>query len=157
MLLTVTDYYANPDFGNDFFNFKGAGSCAEGEVGYGRLPRCAHGAHTVEMALSYSGQESPFDLRAAYNFHNDPEDAVYLEGRLRPVVAGFELGLAAGGVVARSEWYYKTDKAAIINLVASISRRVSVGRVSMPIIAEGIHNPDAGDSFFVIRGGLAVQ
>ena len=99
MLLTLTDYYANPEFGKDFFNFKGAGNCAEGEDGFGRLPRCAHGAHTIEMALSYSGQRSPFDLRAAYNFHNDPEDAVYLEGRIRPVVAGFELGLAAGGVV----------------------------------------------------------
>jgi hypothetical protein len=125
--------------------------------GFGRLPRCANGAHTLEIGLSYSSESSPFDLQAAYNFHNDPEDAVYVQGRVRPVFMGFEVGLAAGGVLARSEWYYGTSKAAVINLTASVSRTISIGNFSLPIAAEAIHNPHIGDSYFVVRGGVAAH
>lgn len=156
LALTITDYYTNADFGEGFFDFEGVGSCPVGVIGYGRPPQCARGAHTVEVAAAYNSNASPFDILVAYNFHNDPEDAVYLEGRLRPVVAGFEVAFTAGAVAGRSEWYYGTDGAAIINLGLGASRSVPIGPFELPVSAELIHNPHLGNTYYLARVGIRV-
>lgn len=152
--LTVTDYYINPEFGDDFFDFRGVGACPEGTIGFGRPPRCARGAHTVEVTGLLSSNRRPFDLLVAYNFHNDPEDSVYLEGTLRPVVAGFQLKAVAGGVAGRSENYYGTDGAEFVNLGAGIGRSINFGMFRLPLSAEVVHNPVSGETYYVARGGL---
>lgn len=153
--LTVNDYYANPDFGADYFDFQGVGPCPAGEIGFGRPARCARGSHTLEVVGAYSSGRRPYDLLVAYNFHNDPEDAIYVEGSLRPEFAGFELRLTAGGVARKSEYYYGTDGAAVINLGAGVTRTLDLGPFSFPLTAEVIHNPHHEQTYYVARAGIA--
>src|SRR5690606_25350949 len=110
--------------------------------------------HTVEVAGVLSSNSSPFDVVLAYNFHNDPEDSVYLEVTLRPVVAGFELRAVAGAAAGRSESYYGTEGAKFVNLGAGIGRSIDFGPFRLPLSAEVVHNPVRGETYYVARGGL---
>ncbi|MEX2570082.1 MAG: hypothetical protein WD737_02185 [Gemmatimonadota bacterium] len=153
--LTINDYYENPDFGEDFFDFAGIGPCPEDESGYGTPGRCAQGAHTMEVVGEFSGAAQPIDLLFAYNFHNDPENAMYAEAAFRPLLGPLELRLTVGGVLRDSEWWYETEGTTLTNVSAGVSALLERGRFSAPLAAEVTYNPYFEETYFVARVGIA--
>ena len=157
LALTLNDYYAvTSDFGTDFFDYSGVVAC-DPEDAVGDPPRCAGGAHTLEVVGQYQLASIPLELLGAYNFHNDPENAVYAEAAVRPSVAGFQFGFVAGGVIGASEWYYGIEETALTNLAAGIARSVEFGGLSIPIGTDLVYNPHLEESFWVLRGGINVS
>lgn len=154
--LTLNDYYINSDFGEDFFDFSGTEEC-DPEEGVGDPPMCATGPHTLELAATFSPAAVPVDLLVAYNFHNDPQSAVYAEAFYGPSIGEYELGFTAGGVLGESQWYYGTDGAALTNLGASVARSMAAGRFSIPVGAQVIYNPDQEETYFVFAVGVAAE
>ncbi len=127
------------------------------DEGVGDPPRCASGPHTLELAGAFSASAIPLDLLLAYNIHNDPQSAPYAEAVFHPVVAGFELGFTAGGVLGESQWYYGTEEAGFTNLGASIGRSLEAGRFSIPLSAQIVRNPTFDETYYVLSAGISAE
>lgn len=155
--LTVNDYYIAEDFGEGLFDFDGTRVCEEDEEPFGDPGRCAGGPHTAEVMLSFVHAALPIDAAIAYNFHNDPENALYGEVGLRPSFAGFDFGFVAGGVFGESAYYYGTDGAALTNLTAGVSRSVPGLPFDLPLAVEVVHNPHFEETYYVARAGISIE
>jgi hypothetical protein len=155
--LTLNDYYVSSDFGNDFFDFEGVGVCDPDEQAYGVPPRCVGGPHTAEVVGSFISSAAPVDLLLAYNFHNDPEDAIYGQAAFRPSVLGFDLAFTVGGVLGESLRYYRTDGASVTNLSAGIGRSILGLPFDLPLSIEVVHNPHLDETYYMARAGVAVM
>ncbi|MQA92603.1 MAG: hypothetical protein GEU90_20665 [Gemmatimonas sp.] len=155
--ITVHDYYVSSDFGNDFFDLGGVRSCVEGEPAYGVPARCVGGPHRTEVVGSFISASAPVDLLLAYNFHNDPENALYGQASLRPSLAGFDLAFTVGGVFGRSLLYYRTDAAAVTNLTAGIGRSIVGLPFELPLSLELVHNPHLDETYYMARAGVYLQ
>ncbi|HET7321098.1 MAG TPA: hypothetical protein VFI96_01295 [Longimicrobiaceae bacterium] len=156
LALTLNDYYVNSDFGSDFADFSGVEDCPADE-GFGNPPRCATGPHTLEVMGAFTTAAVPLTFTLAYNFHNDPENATYAEAAFTPSLAGFDLGLVAGGTLGESAYYYGTNGSAFTNLTASVGRTPTVGRFSIPVVAQVTSNPAWNETFYVLRVGVAAD
>jgi hypothetical protein len=157
LAVTVNDYYISSDFAENFFDFEGVRRCEVGEPAYGSPPRCVGGAHTAEVVGSFISAMAPFDLLLAYNFHNDPENALYGQAAVRPSVAGFDLAFTFGGVLGRSLLYYRTDAAAVTNLSVGVGRSIRGLPIDLPLSVELVHNPNLGETYYMARAGVALQ
>ena len=157
LAVTLNDYFSTQDSQhNRFLDYSGVENCSADE-GVGDPPRCGTGNHTLEVVGSYSAPTVPIGLMVAYNFYNDPENALYSEASFTPEVAGFELGLTAGGVLRKSEWYYGVDKASFTNLGASIGRSLEMASFSIPLSAQIIRNPFLEETYYVLSAGVSAE
>jgi len=157
LALTVNDYYISSDFGSDLFDFEGVRACEPGEPAYGRPPRCRGGPHTTEVVASFTSRRTPFDVLVAYNFHNDPEGAVYAQASYRPSVLGFDFAFTGGGTLNESRLRYQADGASLTNLAAGVGRTIVGAPLDIPLAVEIVHNPEIGETYYVARAGVALQ
>jgi hypothetical protein len=131
--LLATDYHY-PSAHLRYFDYSGNGE----------------GAHTLEAGLLYTGPDAfPVSLFAAANFHNDPDNSVYLELGYSRSINDVEIVLFAGGTPGKSDWY-GTPSAAIINVGIGVICMIAVtDRFSVPVSASFIINPELEQSHLV--------
>jgi len=129
----LTDYYY-PNAGLKFFDFDAIG-----------------GAHVLEAGFGYTGPPSiPFSFKAYYNFHNDPDNSVYLEGAYGFSVDEIEVTAFLGGTMAASAWY-ATDGAALINVGMTASKSVVITEsYSLPVFGTYLLNPELEQSYLIV-------
>jgi len=132
-----TDYYY-PSAGLKFFDYSGTG-----------------GAHVLEAGIGYAGTEGfPISFKGFFNFHNDPEQSVYLEVSYPFAVNGTELALFAGGSPKKSAWYV-TQGAALINVGIAAKKSVTVTEsFALPVSATFIVNPELEQSYLIFGFSL---
>lgn len=138
--LLLTDYYY-PNAGVRIGDFKNNG-----------------GAHTLEIAGSYSGGEFfPVSLLLAYNFHNDPGNNFYYEIGYAYEISGVSLNTFLGGTAGSKDnsGYYRSEKFAVINFGIKGSKTVKItGDFSIPVYSAFILNPKAERAYLVFGMSL---
>lgn len=129
----VTDYYF-PYTNLKYFNYDGAGK----------------GAHTLETGLIYSGEDKlPIKFSAYYNFHNDIDNAIYLQLDLLFSVSTFNFDLFAGASPKECAWY-GTDKFKFINLGLTATKQIEItDKFSIPFNISYIINPNIEVSYLI--------
>ena len=132
--ITVTDYYY-PNAGKQFFSFDGDGV----------------GAHVLEASVSFSG---PISLMAAFNFHNDDDNSIYVEAGFSREIEGTAVDFFAGLATGESAWY-GTEDASLINVGVTASKDVKItDKFSLPLSASFILNPDIEKTYLVFGFSL---
>lgn len=138
--LTATDYYFT-DAGNKFSSFDTDGS----------------GAHTVELALGYSGPETlPVSLILAVNVHNDEDNSLYAQIGYSIPIKDVTLDLFAGMTPGGEDVeYYGTQNFSVINLGLTASKEIKVTEdFSIPVFGTWVYNPDQEISYFAFGVSL---
>ena len=151
----VTDYYfpsIPPDLGvqsgADYLNFADGGE----------------GAHYIEPFVSVSGGDAlPIALTVATVAYNDPAFSTYLEASYSTDVAGTEVGLALGSVLALdpedgtegSPFYGTTRNATVTNVSLSVARALQITeQFALPLFGAYTVNPETERAFLVFGVSL---
>lgn len=130
--LLLTDYYF-PNAGIKIGKFDGDGI----------------GAHTIEIAASYSG---PISILAAYNVHNDIGNNMYFEVGYSTSVGDVGLDLFVGGTPGSEDnpVYYGADSFSIINVGVKGSKTIKITEdFQLPVSTAFIINPKAEIGYMV--------
>jgi hypothetical protein len=134
---TATDYYY-PSSGIKYFRYRSDGS----------------GAHTVDLALSYTGPSSfPLNLTSSVNVCNDPEHARYLELGYGFSAGGTPVKCFAGGAMGQSTWYAVNKGGLhVINAGVTVDKTISVSdQFRLPLSVSFILNPTQEVSHLVVK------
>ncbi len=128
-----TDYYF-PYTNLKYFDYDGSGK----------------GAHTLETGISYSGDDKlPIKFSAYYNFHNDVDNAIYLQLDLLFSVSTFNFDLFAGASPKKCAWY-GTDKFEFINVGLIVTKQIEItDKFSIPFNISYIINPNIEVSYLI--------
>lgn len=130
--LLLTDYYF-PNAGIKIGNFEGDGI----------------GAHTIEIAASYSG---PISILAAYNLHNDTGNNMYFEIGYSTSVGDVGLDLFVGGTPGSEDnpVYYGADSFSIINVGVKGSKIIKItDDFELPVFTSFILNPKSEIGYMI--------
>lgn len=130
--LLLTDYYY-PNAGIKIGKFDGDGI----------------GAHTIEIAASYSG---PISILAAYNLHNDIGNNMYFEIGYSTSVGDVGLDFFVGATPGSEDnpVYYGTDNFSIINIGVKGSKNIKVTEdFQLPVFTSFILNPKAEIGYMI--------
>lgn len=136
--LFYTDYFY-PSAGLPYFNFSSNG-----------------GAHVLEGGVGYAGPESvPLTFSVYMNFHNDPDNSVYIYAAYPFSIEEYTLTLFAGATPTTSAWYVTTEKAGLINAGITLSRTIKITEsFSLPITASYMMNTVLEQSYLVVGVSL---
>ncbi len=131
--LFYTDYFY-PSAGLKYFNFNGT-----------------TGAHVLELGAGFSGTEKlPVTITAYYNFHNDVDHSIYIQGSYLFSCESFSANLFAAVTPAKSVWY-GTSKADLINIGVTVSKSiVMTDKFSLPLTVSYIVNPDIEQTYLIV-------
>lgn len=113
------------------------------------------GAHILEGGVSYSGPAVfPISLSGFVNFHNDPDNSVYLQiGYTFPI--GEATLTPAVGLAPDKSVYYGTEKAAVINVSITAAKSIPItDKFAIPINVSYINNPNLDVSNLVFGLGF---
>ncbi len=130
--LLLTDYYF-PKAGFKLGNFDSDGM----------------GAHTLELAASYSG---PVSVLVAYNIYNDPGNNVYFELGYDTSIGDTEFKFFVGGTTGSKDnpVYYGSDNFAIINVGVTGSKTIKVtDSFELPVFTTFLFNPKVDSGYLV--------
>lgn len=131
--LFYTDYFY-PSNGLRYFNFTKNG-----------------GAHVLEFGAGWTGTESlPFSVTAYYNFHNDPDNSVYVQCGYNYSSELYTANIFAAFTPGKSAWY-GSRKADLINVGVSGTKTLSVSdKLSIPLTVSYIVNPHVEQSYLIV-------
>jgi hypothetical protein len=135
--LLYTDYYI-PSLGIPFGYYQNTG-----------------GAHVLEGGLSYAGPEIfPISVSGYYNFHNDPDNSVYIQAGYPFTIGDATLTPAVGLVPAKSA-YYITNKGTVINISITAAKSIAISdKFSLPVNVSYINNPNMDINYLVFGASL---
>jgi len=136
----LTDYYF-PNAGLKFQNWDGNGN----------------GAHTVEIAASYSSPiDNSVNLFAAYNIYNDTDNSFYLEAGYSVSLRNIPINFSVGGAKGKSSWHgINTKRFELTNLGVKTSKEVQVSKnLLISVSASYIINFYVGKSYLVFGIGI---
>ena len=141
----VTDYYF-PQSGIRIGNFNNYDNPA------------GAGAHTLELGLSLTGNDSfPLSIAGYINIYNDKGNNSYFQVDYSTNISSYEINIfigAAGGS-KKNPGYYGADKFNVINLGITAQRNIKVtDSFSIPISVSYILNPKAEISYLIF--GLSI-
>jgi hypothetical protein len=131
--LFYTDYFY-PSAGLKYFDFNGT-----------------NGAHVLEIGVGFTGTEKlPVTITAYYNFHNDADHSVYIQGSYLFSCESFSANLFVAVTPAKSVWY-GTSKADIINAGVTVSKSIMMtDKFSLPLTVSYIINPDIEQTYLIV-------
>lgn len=139
----MVDFYY-PFFGDKFSNYKGV------EDGISK------GAHWINLALGYLGQESfPISLKLDFGILNDIDDNIYFEAgysfQINKTPLDIFFGFAKGK--EKSDLYgIEDNKIALVNCGIGTSKNIKITEsFSLPISTQLIANPYASKVFLVLK------
>lgn len=117
------------------------------------------GAHTVEAALSYTGNESiPIRLQVSQNIHgvDHGSKSFYVEAGFFAKVNNVDVDVFVGAAKGVSAWYLvETDKIELINTGISLSKEIKVTEdYSIPAGVSFVYNPHHKVSYLIFKVSL---
>lgn len=110
------------------------------------------GAHNLEGYISLAFNEIPISLLVSTVFWNDPDNSTYAQFSYYRELSGMDAAFHLGMALNKSDYWYYTEKAGLINASFEITREIEVTeRFSIPLTGKTILNPYS-ETFYVVVG-----